>query len=667
MRIALRTSDDTTYWLAGNPAISEREHSSAGDLAVDAATGQQVDRYVRGTAGRVRDRGNILTTLRFSTTRIFATADAAALWALDHDASYPREGTLLIDPAGDGGIDRYLENAVISPPSRRIIGCSVLLSYTVTGGAVSSVSELAAFVLGSTYADSPGVLCTVPIPAAATAAGILSAMHPSVVYFPQGKGGYTYWMVQSPFRSGIQIHENPNIVASNDGVTWVVPAGVVNPIAPLPAGAIYQNDPALYWDAVDEQFICVWGRILTGGVNYNIMGMTSRDGVAWSAEFILLTKAIAAESWGSTAIMRRHDGLWMLMAVNNVPATSTIIYATAAANAFATGTWAGTWSATRTCTLDHVVSEPWHMDVRHYGSGYVMLLDEVDAFNRHQLLFLTSNDAAAWSIDRSFPYAIGWNGDPAFGSNYYKAGFVLGPWFGDGKIGRMWFTNASMDWIKVTDLAVNPASQLADTYLETAIAGAISHASPYVIGDRFERADGVLTGASSQSGHTWLSYIYGATVAAGKVSKIGANANGTGYLVYGAMDGVVGMRISTFPAAAEVSLSCRSKRAGTGSNSYAIVLNYAGSLWRIMYYVGGSWVYLATWAPAALDDGSYDGTEIVMEFRGLAIRVWMDGRLMASCVIPQAAYDTLAAAPNTQVGFTITDSATRIDRFFARG
>jgi hypothetical protein len=517
-------------------------------------------------------------------------------------------------------------------------------------------SVVAKFAVGQVYADSPGVVCSIPIPAAATAAGVHSAVHPSVVYFPTGKGGYKYWMAHSPFRSGIQEHEDPCIVASNDGVVWEVPAGVTNPIEPK-ATRGYHNDPFLYWDAVDQQFVVLWGAVEDVASQWNLYGKTSTDGIKWSEKFKFNSRTVGTEAWGSCALARRSDGTWILWGVNAVPAPNTIIYATAASNALKTGAW----TPANVCTFNHAIAEPWHMDIRRYGDEYVMLMCTVDSFGRHQLLFLTSNDGAAWSVDRQFPYAIGWNGDSTFGSNYYKAGFVLGPWFGTGNIGRMWYSNSAFDWIKVTDIAAPPASQLTDSFMASAIDGAIAHASPYVIGDRFARADGNLTGSVAASGQTWAHYITGLQIAGGELRT---TTGGNGYLTLGSSDGMVGARFSKLPNAGEFALCCRSKRVGAGATPYQLVLNYTGALYRLQSNTGGAWQVMATWAPAVLGDGSCDGTELLVEFRGKIVKVWMNGRLMAEVTQGQAEYNVLKT--QTQVGISITDANTSVDRFFAR-
>ncbi len=61
--------------------------------------------------------------------------------------------------------------------------------------------------------------------------------HPDVQYFPEGFKGYKYWMVFTPYFGSIgtahvsKRYENPTIVVSNDGLNWVEPLGIKNPIA----------------------------------------------------------------------------------------------------------------------------------------------------------------------------------------------------------------------------------------------------------------------------------------------------------------------------------------------------------------------------------------------------------------------------------------------------
>ncbi|MEI5984947.1 MULTISPECIES: hypothetical protein [Sphingobacterium] len=60
--------------------------------------------------------------------------------------------------------------------------------------------------------------------------------HPDVQYFPNGFRGYKFWMVFTPYFGSVgydfyaRRYENPTVVVSNDGINWVEPEGISNPI-----------------------------------------------------------------------------------------------------------------------------------------------------------------------------------------------------------------------------------------------------------------------------------------------------------------------------------------------------------------------------------------------------------------------------------------------------
>lgn len=122
-------------------------------MAPEAA--KQIVEYVRSENALPIDRGNLLHSFTFSTTRVFATAADAWLFLLDYDRLTPRTGTLLLDSVGaDGWVERrHLLNAVVAPPQRRNSGCSVLLSYSVAG------SEI---VEGGTHAEGSVIFSGLP-------------------------------------------------------------------------------------------------------------------------------------------------------------------------------------------------------------------------------------------------------------------------------------------------------------------------------------------------------------------------------------------------------------------------------------------------------------------------------------------------------------------------
>lgn len=142
MRISL-LNGTTLYPLAGQDGVSERVHSSAGDLRINGQVETQVVNRVRATYGLMLDRGNLLQTVAFTTHRQFNTAEEAERFASDYDATFARTGTLVIEgitPAGETSI-RLMTDAVVTPPERRVTGCSLALSYTVTGSQITDVEE----------------------------------------------------------------------------------------------------------------------------------------------------------------------------------------------------------------------------------------------------------------------------------------------------------------------------------------------------------------------------------------------------------------------------------------------------------------------------------------------------------------------------------------------
>jgi hypothetical protein len=138
MRVSI-TSGGATHHLAGESGVSERVHSSAGGLSISADIQTSSRAGVRKAAAGVRDRLNLQTTISFTTSRLFATPALAEAWALDYDSTFHRAGNLRIDTvAGATTTTRYMNDCVVLPPSRQVIGCSVLLQYTAIGGAITS-------------------------------------------------------------------------------------------------------------------------------------------------------------------------------------------------------------------------------------------------------------------------------------------------------------------------------------------------------------------------------------------------------------------------------------------------------------------------------------------------------------------------------------------------
>lgn len=156
MRVAL-VSGSTVYHLAGQAGVDERTHSSAADFSMNPEALQPVTNLLNAETATPRDRGNLLIRGSFSTTRLFGTGAEAWAFSLDYDSSFPRTGTLRLDlPITGGGVwRREVTNAVVSPPGRKVIGRTVMLSYNFMGSEVVTVSGYpSAIVVSGTSAPA---------------------------------------------------------------------------------------------------------------------------------------------------------------------------------------------------------------------------------------------------------------------------------------------------------------------------------------------------------------------------------------------------------------------------------------------------------------------------------------------------------------------------------
>lgn len=220
---------------------------------------------------------------------------------------------------------------------------------------------------------TPTGYLSVPSPVADGA----DAYHPDVVDTVTGWNGYRYWMAFTPWPSDAE--ENPCIVASHDGTTWVVPPGASNPIDPTPITG-YNSDTDLVWSASEGLMYCFYRWFGSDGWRYR----TSGDGVRWSPEARVALNGLspAFVKIGST---------WRVWWVSDT--TDTLRTASAAS-------LAGPWSSPVSCTISlppggHV---PWHMDViRKAGKFYGLLYcHEGVSAPANMIVGITSSDGYAW-------------------------------------------------------------------------------------------------------------------------------------------------------------------------------------------------------------------------------------------------------------------------------
>lgn len=116
--------------------------------------------------------------------------------------------------------------------------------------------------------------------------------HPCIIDFlyeqAPGKtwGGYRYWMIMTPFPYMDGTKENPDLICSNDGIHWMNPKNLKNPLA-LP-------DPPIYVDNADPEIIYnpqtneLWTYYITRGQLAAIMLIRVKEDMTYSAPVVLV-------------------------------------------------------------------------------------------------------------------------------------------------------------------------------------------------------------------------------------------------------------------------------------------------------------------------------------------------------------------------------------------
>ncbi len=226
----------------------------------------------------------------------------------------------------------------------------------------------------------------VPIP---TYDGSYQLTHPKVLYFPEKWNGYKYWMSMTPYPYEHDIYENPSIVVSNDGKSWVVPKGLKNPVTGLPpdvkTGGHY-SDPQL---AMVGKTMQLWFRynparpnkvrmrLPNNAVNYYLRETTT-DGIHWSKpEKLLVSK----------------DG-HLSLCVNYEDNIFKTWYATYGGKLmYSQSKDAHNWSAPAACTVPLPKGyQPYHQDMIRYNGTYYLLQTAEKTSNYTFSLFLLSSE-----------------------------------------------------------------------------------------------------------------------------------------------------------------------------------------------------------------------------------------------------------------------------------
>ena len=230
--------------------------------------------------------------------------------------------------------------------------------------------------------------------------------HPSVVYIPEGFGGHTWWMAQSPYHPSVKLRpypsrwELPCMHWSDDGVTWhSIPTNPVDDIErELLSEEDFLSDPHLvYKDGELELFYretLQKDKVIYGSKTL-LFKKTSHDGVTWSPRTLIADsrREYDIRVWGDQIISQAIvwsgkeyvcwyvDKSWYINERHiRIARSKDGVH----------------WEESSNCNLKNYQEVPWHIDVQYIEGVYHMLCysDKTD-----RLSHLISNDGICWNMD----------------------------------------------------------------------------------------------------------------------------------------------------------------------------------------------------------------------------------------------------------------------------
>ena len=148
-------------------------------------------------------------------------------------------------------------------------------------------------------------------------------VHPGPIYFPEGWNGYRYWMAYTPYPGSNSAYENPCLACSNDGDTWILPPGIVNPLIQKPATG-YNADTHLVASPDGKKLYLIYReRLITGVTGNNVRVMESADGAIWSPPVTIVSGTFSTQDYACPSIFWDAANTRWIMLSHNLDGGST--------------------------------------------------------------------------------------------------------------------------------------------------------------------------------------------------------------------------------------------------------------------------------------------------------------------------------------------------------
>jgi hypothetical protein len=209
-------------------------------------------------------------------------------------------------------------------------------------------------------------------------------VHQKVLYSVTPWNGYRWWMGNTPYPNANNQYENPCLLASTDGTTWVVPAGLTNPITDLTAEQIaagaFHSDPCIVMNGNTMEF---WYRFYSGTATHilTILRKTSTDGITWSAEETLFTDSTF---YAVSPSVIYENGIYRMWFVDTQDGYK-VKYAESAD--------AKVWSVARTLAIElDPLYRFWHLDVIHTDRYEIVVSCTLISSGNEEIFYTSSED-----------------------------------------------------------------------------------------------------------------------------------------------------------------------------------------------------------------------------------------------------------------------------------
>jgi hypothetical protein len=253
----------------------------------------------------------------------------------------------------------------------------------------------------------------------ATYDGSGQVVHPDIQVFQRPWRGSRFWLVVTPYPSGDPAHENPEIYASRDGLTWSVPAGAKNPVVARPAVG-HNSDADLLYDPTRDE-LRLYYRATTDEAD-SLFLVTSRDGRRWTPRGPVLAGAKATLL--APAVVRSRSRDWRMWTVDGSSAGCRSQESRVEMRRSADGR---TWGRPAPVTLAQPGYVVWHVDADYVPARreYWMLYAAypVGANCATSDLFLArSRDGLTW-VSPAEP-VLRRGAVPLFAENVYRSTFA---------------------------------------------------------------------------------------------------------------------------------------------------------------------------------------------------------------------------------------------------